>query len=95
MCGPLAVYYHVIGDKEEADSALLKLIEEGSEPYSFNIAEVYGSRNEADKTFEWLERAYKQRDSGLPWVKNDPQLRSLERDPRWTAFLKKMKLPVD
>jgi hypothetical protein len=48
-----------------------------------------------DKTFEWLERAYKQRDGGLATMKGDPLLRSLEHDPRYRAFQQKMKLPLD
>jgi adenylate cyclase len=47
------------------------------------------------EAFEWLERAYKQRNDGLSQMKDDPQLRGLERDPRYPAFLKKMRLPVD
>jgi hypothetical protein len=48
-----------------------------------------------DKTFEWLERAYKQRDGGLATMKGDPLLRSLEHDPLYRAFQQKMKLPLD
>ena len=62
---------------------------------AFQIAEIYAYRGETDKAFEWLERAYKQRDGGLPEMKGDPLLLSLERDPRYIAFLKKMKLPLD
>ncbi|MCI0606599.1 hypothetical protein L0156_26745 [bacterium] len=53
------------------------------------------ARRETDKAFEWLERAYKQRDGGLSTMKGDPLLRNLERDPRYRAFLQKMKLPLD
>ncbi len=49
---------------------------------AFQIAEIYAYRGETDKAFEWLERAYKQRDGGLSQMKGDPLLRSLERDPR-------------
>jgi hypothetical protein len=52
-------------------------------------------RNEADKAFEWLERAYNQRDGGLAEIKGDPLLRNIEHDPRYRAFLQKMKLPLD
>jgi len=52
-------------------------------------------RNDADKAFDWLERSYKQRDTGLAEMKGDPLLRSLEHDPRYRAFLQKMKLPVN
>jgi hypothetical protein len=44
--------------------------------------------------FEWLERAYKQRDAGLPDIKVDPLLRALRHDPRYTELLKKMHLPT-
>jgi hypothetical protein len=46
-------------------------------------------------SFEWLERAYKQRDGGLAEIKGEPLLHSLKGDPRYRAFLQKMKLPVD
>jgi hypothetical protein len=61
---------------------------------AFQIAEVYAFRGEADRAFEWLERAYTQRDSELSLMKGDPLLKSLERDPRYAAFLKKMRLPA-
>jgi hypothetical protein len=34
--------------------------------------DVYAFRGEADEAFEWLERAYEQRDAGLPEIKTDP-----------------------
>jgi len=46
-------------------------------------------------SFEWLERAYQQRDTGLPEIKMRQILRTLHSDPRWSAFLKKMRLPLD
>ena len=61
---------------------------------AFQIAEIYAYQGETDKAFEWLERAYKQRDGGLSEMKGDPLLRHLQRDPRWLAFLTKMKLPL-
>ena len=63
--------------------------------WAFQITELYAFRGENDKAFEWLERAYKQRDGGLAQMKGDPLLRSLEHDPRYRAFLQKMKLPLD
>jgi hypothetical protein len=44
---------------------------------------------------EWLEHAYKQHDGGLAEMKGDPLLRNIEKDPRYAAFLQKMKLPLD
>ena len=59
-----------------------RYIEKYQNDSAFQIAEIYAYRGETDKAFEWLERAYKQRDGGLSQIKGDPLLRSLERDPR-------------
>ena len=55
---------------------------------------MYAFRGEADRAFEWLERAYTERDSGLTEIKGDPLLKNLEHDPRYTDLLKKMRLPL-
>jgi tetratricopeptide (TPR) repeat protein len=91
----LALAYYALGKKKEADAALAEYIEKYQDGFAFQIAEIYGYRGETDKAFEWLERAYRQRDGGLAQMKGDPLLCSLEHDPRYVAFLKKMKLPVD
>jgi hypothetical protein len=49
---------------------------------------VYAWRNEKDKAFEWLDRAYAQRDWGLSALKGELLFRNLFRDPRWTVFLR-------
>jgi tetratricopeptide (TPR) repeat protein len=90
----LALAYHAAGKKKEADAALTEYVEKYQNEAAFQIADIYAYRSETDNAFEWLERAYKQRDGGLAQIKGDPLLRSLERDPRWAAFLKKMKLPI-
>jgi TolB-like protein/DNA-binding winged helix-turn-helix (wHTH) protein/Tfp pilus assembly protein PilF len=59
----------------------------------FQIARVYAWRSEKDQAFQWAERAYAHRDTGLTWIKIDPDFRGLRADPRYKAFLKKMNLP--
>ncbi|TMG83689.1 MAG: hypothetical protein E6H78_11715 [Betaproteobacteria bacterium] len=59
---------------------------------AYQIAEVYAYRNEIDTAFEWLERAYAQRDPGVPLSATDVVLRSLHADPRWQPFLRRMGL---
>jgi hypothetical protein len=55
---------------------------------------TYAYRGERDEAFAWLERAYRQKDSGLWLIKGDPLLKNLAGDPRYPAFLRKMKLPA-
>ena len=91
----LALAYHAAGKKQEADAVLAEYVEKRRIGSAFQIAEIYAYRGETDKAFEWLEIAYNQRDGGLAEMKADPMLRTLHSDPRWKAFLQKMKLPVD
>ena len=89
--GP-ALVYHALGRREESDRALSELIAEHHEDGGFLIAEVYAFRGEADLAFSWLERAYERREETITEMKGDPLLKNLERDPRYAAFLQKMRL---
>jgi len=51
-------------------------------------------RNQSDEAFEWLDRAYAQRDGGRIGTKVEPLLKRLHKDPRYAAFLKKLNLPT-
>jgi tetratricopeptide (TPR) repeat protein len=79
----------------ESDAALAELIAKTGETAAFQVAEVYGYRNDKDHAFEWLERARRQRDTGLPILRTDPLLTNLHADPRWDAFLRAMGLADD
>ena len=57
-------------------------------------AEVLAYRGESDKSFEWLDHAYNQRDPGLPEIKNNPLFKDLRHDARYAELLKKMHLPI-
>ena len=78
--------------KVEAEKALDKLIQKHGDGSAYQIAEAYACRGEKDKAFEWLEIAYKQRDSGMVQMLSDLLLKDLHSDARWLPFLKKMKL---
>jgi len=91
----LALAYHAAGKQNEADASLAELIEKYQGIGAIQIAQVNAFRGNIDSAFEWLERAYSQRDGGLSEIKGDPLLKNLEKDPRWIAFLKKMRLPAD
>jgi hypothetical protein len=90
----LCLAFYALGRTEEADAALASFIKDYGESMAFQIAEVFAYRGEKDKAFEWLDRAYALRDSGLADIKNDPLLRNLEGDPRHAALLKKLRLPI-
>jgi len=75
--------------KPEADGALARLIAGSADTAAYQIAEVYAYRRENDRAFEWLERALRQRDPGISWIRPDVSLARLHDDPRWPVFLRK------
>jgi TolB-like protein len=84
---------HTLKDAKQSQQALEELIAKNAGDSAYQIADVYAWRGEKDEAFVWLNRAYAQRDGGLTQVKFDPLLDSLRSDPRYLAFLRKMKLP--
>src|SRR5438067_6265712 len=79
----------------ESDAALAQLIKSSAETAAYQIADVYAYRGDKDRAFEWLERARRQRDAGLPGLRTDPYLANLRGDPGWYAFLHTMGLADD
>jgi hypothetical protein len=90
-----AVGYHDLGRARESQAALDAMIAENSSDAPFQIACVYAWRGEADKAFEWLDRALAAQDGGVSEIRLEPLVRSLRRDPRYKALERKIGLPVD
>ena len=92
----ISICEHTLGHKIESQQALDALIAKGAAGWAYQVAEVYAWRGENDKAFEWLERAYAQRDSAIPGLKVSPiiQFSDLPKDPRFSALLRRLKLPV-
>ena len=89
----LGLVYFALGRMQEADASLAELIAKFPKDAQYLIAGVCAYRGEADRAFEWLERAYKERDPGLTEMRADPLLKSLRTDPRYIALLGRVGLP--
>jgi len=87
-----AIAYHHLQHREEAVAALQALISTMGESASYQIAAVYAQWADADNAMSWLERGYIIRDPGLPDVGANKLFDPIRDDPRFQAFLRKMKL---
>ena len=58
------------------------------------IAKVYAYRDDPDRAFAWLDRAYRQHDSGLTFMEVDSILKRLRLDPRYAELLKNLRFPT-
>ena len=86
----LPMVYHALGRKTESDAALATLIAKYEKDWSYNIASVYAFRGEADKAFEWLDKAVQYQDSGLVDVVVENLFDNIRSDSRWLPFLRKL-----
>ncbi len=84
--------YHARGQARQSNDALQQLIPKYAEEAAYQIAEAYAYRGEADSAFEWLERAFGQRDAGVASMKIDLLLHNLHGDPRWHSMLERVRL---
>jgi hypothetical protein len=89
----MRIAFHALGREKDSDAALSQLIAKYPRN-AYQIAEVYAFRNQSDAAFEWLDRAYVQRNAGLIGTKVEPLLKSLHHDPRYAALLKRLNFPA-
>jgi len=60
----------------------------------YMIATIYGGLGDKDKAFEFLEKAYQERSSDLPYfVRSDLRVDNLRSDPRFEDLLNRMNFP--
>jgi TolB-like protein/tetratricopeptide (TPR) repeat protein len=59
-----------------------------------NVAVAYSLAGNREKAFEFLEKAYADRDDELTAVIRFPAFDHLKSDPRWPALLRKLSLPL-
>jgi tetratricopeptide (TPR) repeat protein len=85
----IARAYAVCGKRSDA----VKLLQEVTAASPYAIAGVYAALGDYDSAFEWLNKAYDQRDIQLVSLKTDPSLDSLRKDQRFDELVKRVGLP--
>ena len=58
------------------------------------LADAYARVGDKDKAFEWLEKAYREREGqNIALLKYDPTYKNLRGDPRFISLVKRLGLP--
>jgi TolB-like protein/tetratricopeptide (TPR) repeat protein len=83
------------GRRVEAGAEIRRLQNDTAHRYAvaLPIAQIYGALGDRDRAFEWMDRAYTDRNWSLYFCRVDPLLQSLRSDPRWEAFVRRMSFP--
>jgi tetratricopeptide (TPR) repeat protein len=90
----LAVAYAKMGREAEARQILQESLTLSEQRYVSPswIARMYFALGDEARGFEWLEKAYQERDMWVAHMNVDPFYATFRSDPRFTAMLKKMNL---
>ena len=84
--------YAAAGRRTEAQRILNQLLERSRQTYvaPYYIALIYAGLNEKDQVFEWLEKAYQEREAYFNLFKVEPVFDDLRSDPRYLSLLKRI-----
>lgn len=76
--------------REASDRVLAELEEQYGGNMTYNLGYVHAHRGDADRAFQWLERAVEVGDTGLGEILSQPLFKPLHEDPRWVPFLRRL-----
>jgi tetratricopeptide (TPR) repeat protein len=89
----LPIAYNALGRQAESDAALEALIarrESDESDEASRIASVYAYRGEADKAFEWLDKAVRSNEAGIAETVTQNSFDGIRKDPRWLPLLRRI-----
>jgi len=91
----LARAYALSDRNDEAEKLLQELQEKGKSEYVLPtlFAEVYASLGNTDEAFQWLEKAYQERQWNMFLLKTHTWWEPLRSDPRFDELVQQMKFP--
>ncbi len=93
LCHALVNAGHEHEAREVLGEIFAKNEKQAVKPYF--IAVAYAAfEDERDAAFEWLEKAFDERNEWLVWLGTEPKFDSLREDPRYFALLERMNNPI-
>jgi TolB-like protein len=88
----LALAYQALGQRAQADAALQELLVHDAAGGAYQIVVVYAARGATASALDWLERAYRQHDSGVAFARVSPIFKSMAHEPRFIALMRQLGL---
>jgi TolB-like protein/Tfp pilus assembly protein PilF len=88
----LAVLFNKLKRQSEAQAMLDQLVKENGET-AYQYAGIYAQWGDMRTALKWIERAYEVKDPGVAFMKADPMLEPIRREPRFQAVVRKLNFP--
>ena len=82
------------GNRAEALHAMDELRARGADSYTLPLflARIYTALGNNDEAMKYLEQMYNDRSESAVWLKVDPSLDTLRKDPRFVELIRKVGL---
>ncbi len=90
----MGITYAKMGKTAEAKKVLNELREQSKHTYvsPFGVAWICFTLGENDQGFQWLEKAYEDREYEMTSLKVNPLFDNVRSDPKFKTLLKKLDL---
>jgi TolB-like protein/Flp pilus assembly protein TadD len=89
----LAITYQKIGRHSDAEAVLKKIQASSGEAALYQYARIYAQWGNGAKALECLDSALRLRDPDLMYVKMDPLLDPIRKEPRFRAIERELRFP--
>jgi serine/threonine-protein kinase len=89
----LTVVYDKLSRRADAEAVLAKLKAANGDASAYQYATIYAQWGNASKALEWLDTAMRLRDPGLEYLKTDPLMDPLRKQPHFQAVMRELKFP--
>jgi TolB-like protein/Tfp pilus assembly protein PilF/tRNA A-37 threonylcarbamoyl transferase component Bud32 len=88
----LARAHALSGNTEKAEDTLEEIVRRAAEErfLPHHVAGAYAAVGRNDQAMDWLEKAYKERQTHLVFLNVDPAFKNLHSEPRFVRLLEKM-----
>ena len=90
----LALTYEKLGRHTDAQGAVSKIRAMQGDTAAYQYAAIYAQWGDNPKALEWLEIAMRLRDPGFSYIRRDPLMDPLRKEPRYQAIERELKFPT-
>lgn len=88
----LIMAYHALNDHKKSNELLQLFLVAYHKEWPYLLAQLYAYVGKKEEALIWLQQAYIQKDSWLIWIKEDPLLKTIWQEKKYTEILKKLNL---
>jgi len=89
----LGIAYALAGESGKAFEIAGELEKQKRRWITFGLAELYCVLKDYEKSFYWLEEAYRQKHDFIPWVGSNVNFKNIYNDKRFTDLINRLNLP--